>query len=191
MAIKTNWQSGWEGKRYYPYGSRLITWLGKGAVSMLCAVLSAVCFGGTILIVALIIQARAALTLDILSIMLLCVTLGALALFIPIGVISIFGAIVILRSEPPYLLLSPEGIIYHSPGQDIQTSWANIRSIGPLMGSFLSEGFLLRQPPISRGPLFLGRARAFIPLSMWFGIHWREKEVGLAIREYAPHLFND
>ncbi len=107
---------------------------------------------------------------------------------------EIFSATYIVYSE--HLVLSEDGITYHSALSNIQSKWLDAETIKPGQWWFFKpEGFIVDNPETKmRNPLssasrrLWGNSKRFIPLSC-FASNWRDTELGHQIKQYAPHLF--
>ncbi|HQU37108.1 MAG TPA: hypothetical protein PLR65_11040 [Anaerolineales bacterium] len=94
------------------------------------------------------------------------------------------------------LTLSDEGIEYHRLGLTFNTKWENVRVLRTRWFSpFEQEGIFLAADQfritewwINSNELGVWGQKAFIPLSK-FSDNWRNTELGIQIKQYAPHLF--
>lgn len=104
---------------------------------------------------------------------------------------------------------TPDGIQFYMIWYSIYTPWSNIAVIAPrLMGAFTTPSLILKQPAV-KGSIEEGRQQgvATIKMSRWTGDqniisssiplmytvprrNWEASDLGMAIRNYAPQLFN-
>lgn len=111
-----------------------------------------------------------------------------------IALCIIFFAMKNLTTER--LTLSDEGIEYHRLGLTFNTKWENVRVLRTRWFSpFEQEGIFLAADQfritewwINSNELGVWGQKAFIPLSK-FSDNWRNTELGIQIKQYAPHLF--
>jgi hypothetical protein len=113
------------------------------------------------------------------------------------------------------LEVSPDGLVFHSLGYRVRSSWDNLAGVGKRrMRSQTYEALILRQPTIemvgwigasyrlmpavaaaspdggkTSVPFALAKYQEFIPVAL-FARDWRRSELGELIRRYAPQAFN-
>jgi len=90
----------------------------------------------------------------------------------------------------PCFNISASGITFYVPPACVHLPWSRFSQIGPVKSYWGSgEGLILSNPialPPSRNTE--GKAITGIPLTR-FEPQWRQTELGAAIRQFAPHLF--
>ena len=108
-------------------------------------------------------------------------------------VAALVGLILLYSGFAIRLVVTEEGIEYQQVGYSVRTAWHKVLRIGPArMGLVPSEALILADYSI-RGAKWLSlisgmRPKGAIPLSS-FDLNWRTSEIGRAIRQYAPKLF--
>lgn len=131
------------------------------------------------------------------------VALGSMALgrllsvnlTVPVALLAASGLILLALKTAQrytYLITSPRGIQYVTPGTDAFILWSNVERIGHIHSSS-SEGLVLREPVVARHRFGVGiplptSPIRFIPLTP-FAAPWRDSDLGQDIRRHAPWLF--
>ena len=98
----------------------------------------------------------------------------------------------------PRIVVSKNGVAWHSLGFTLSTSWADIERISHhVYGLSIQEGLAVTRLKLQIHKTGLGYLptpwqtppfKPFIPLSC-FVHNWRDSDLGTQIKNYAPHLF--
>ncbi len=98
------------------------------------------------------------------------------------------------------IIVSKQGIVWHSTGFTLQASWEDVQKISyRVYGFSLQEGLAVRRLSVHINNFGVGYLpnpwqippfRPFIPLSCFLD-HWRDSELGDEIKQHAPHLFQN
>lgn len=124
---------------------------------------------------------------------------SAIRIFIGVGVAFLLvAAYFILLASQIRVITTPEGIEYRQVGYGVKSSWDNIDRILTVKSGIVErEGLLLKEPNLEpswwyrlvpdRHKEHRGRFIPFTPLMP----NWRGGSLGLDIRQYAPHLFDE
>ena len=96
------------------------------------------------------------------------------------------------------IVVSKNGVAWHSLGFTISTSWENIEKISHRFYGFsVQEGLAITKLTVRIHKTGIGSlptpwqippVKPFIPLSC-FVRNWRDSELGVQIKNHAPHLF--
>jgi hypothetical protein len=97
------------------------------------------------------------------------------------------------RARYTRLVITPNGIEYHTPGYSILASWQEVESIKRLPGFQVGEGLILKGGSVDyNAPQVMNQLspshEQFIPL-LGFGWNWEEEALGRLVKEYKPGLF--
>ena len=111
-------------------------------------------------------------------------------LILPYIIFFLFvGVFLVARAIRTRLVLSAEGIAYHTVWYQAQTTWDNIERIGTVGQR---EALLLRQPVPAQGhgwfALFVRHTISAIPLAA-FGRTTGDDPLAQDLKRYLPHLF--
>ena len=108
-------------------------------------------------------------------------------------IVSLFISFYKVANE--HIIVSENGIEYHSPGTVVEANWKGIEKIAYRWHDYLRVECLVVDAAnfkIKNWSSFERNFPAFsstnFPLSC-FAENWRESELGEQIRQYAPHLF--
>ena len=106
-----------------------------------------------------------------------------------------------LRNVPtPRIVVSKNGVAWHSLGFTLSTKWEDIEKISRRFYGFsVHEGLAITKLSLRINKTGVGYlptpwqippVKPFIPLSC-FVDNWRDSELGGQIKQYAPHLFEN
>jgi hypothetical protein len=140
--------------------------------------------------------------IPLMTIILLAVPLFLSFVILPLcllgmSLMSFFEGFLFLRiTQVACIDSSPEGVAYYSPGVELHSSWKNIQ--GVINKSYLGglrhfDVLTLIEPArqILAGwvPFWDKKPKLEIPLSVF--ADWRERELGQAIKQYAPWIMEN
>ena len=104
------------------------------------------------------------------------------------------------NTPAPHIVVSKNGVVWNSLGFTLSTEWKHIDKISYCTYGFsFQEGLSITKPVIQihtagigylPTPWHMPPVRPFIPLSC-FVDNWRDSELGVQIKQYAPHLFEN